>query len=431
MTTTTSAVVLLTALLTANGYPTTGGRGDRQQQQQHASWDDVNVVAHGLLQLGQALREHVGKSKAQMRELNAGLRSLNATLQRLEEQRGDSSQRGTAARGLGEDDQVWDSRVEELRQRMDRLEQRVDEVVRKPALDILHLLLVHLPPLLLLQILYCCCSLIQMMAAQNRRIDQLLEKIKQQQDKLEKQSVHLQALQKQKKKKRQVFRVYDFHNSWHHCHGYACFAKDCHELFVQGQRKSGVYTVQPENSQTPFSVLCEMTPGGGWTVIQKRSDGSQSFDQTWDSYRKGFGSLNGEFWLGLDHIHALSSQGRCVLQMELSDRSGESHVTSSEFRLDGEERQFSLHLSPETGSSGSSALPFSTADRDNDLSAGEHCAQIHSGGWWFGGCGDSNLNGDFPSGRGGSRDMFWTTSEGHRTALRSTVIKIAPVSTQQ
>lgn len=33
------------------------------------------------------------------------------------------------------------------------------------------------------------------MAAQNRRIDQLVEKIKQQQDKLEKQSVHLQALQ--------------------------------------------------------------------------------------------------------------------------------------------------------------------------------------------------------------------------------------------
>lgn len=31
--------------------------------------------------------------------------------------------------------------------------------------------------------------------AQNRRIDQLVEKIKQQQDKLEKQSLHLQALQ--------------------------------------------------------------------------------------------------------------------------------------------------------------------------------------------------------------------------------------------
>lgn len=33
------------------------------------------------------------------------------------------------------------------------------------------------------------------MVSQNRRIDQLVEKIQQQQDKLEKQSVHLQALQ--------------------------------------------------------------------------------------------------------------------------------------------------------------------------------------------------------------------------------------------
>lgn len=35
----------------------------------------------------------------------------------------------------------------------------------------------------------------RLMLSQNRRIDQLVEKIKQQQDKLEKQSLHLQTLQ--------------------------------------------------------------------------------------------------------------------------------------------------------------------------------------------------------------------------------------------
>lgn len=45
------------------------------------------------------------------------------------------------------------------------------------------------------------------MAAQNRRIDQLVEKIKQQQDKLEKQSVHLQALQSKVSKKNKHFKV--------------------------------------------------------------------------------------------------------------------------------------------------------------------------------------------------------------------------------
>lgn len=36
----------------------------------------------------------------------------------------------------------------------------------------------------------------RLLSSQNRRIDQLVDKIKQQQDKLEKQSLHLQALQR-------------------------------------------------------------------------------------------------------------------------------------------------------------------------------------------------------------------------------------------
>lgn len=53
-------------------------------QDKYASWDDVNVVAHGLLQLGQGLKEHVDKSKAQMRDVNAKLRSLDATVEEVE-----------------------------------------------------------------------------------------------------------------------------------------------------------------------------------------------------------------------------------------------------------------------------------------------------------------------------------------------------------
>lgn len=37
-------------------------------------------------------------------------------------------------------------------------------------------------------------------------------------------------------------------------------ARDCHDLFVQGQRANGIYAIQPEGSQ-PFNVLCEMTSG--------------------------------------------------------------------------------------------------------------------------------------------------------------------------
>lgn len=37
-------------------------------------------------------------------------------------------------------------------------------------------------------------------------------------------------------------------------------ASDCHELFMRGETTSGVYTIQPANSE-PFEVFCEMTAG--------------------------------------------------------------------------------------------------------------------------------------------------------------------------
>lgn len=69
-------------------------------------------------------------------------------------------------------------------------------------------------------------------------------------------------------------------------------------------------------------------------MIQRRFDGSVSFDRNWRDYRDGFGELHSEFWLGNDHIHDLSAQGDYSLRIDLEDwTSKHKHALYQSFRL--------------------------------------------------------------------------------------------------
>ncbi|XP_067085846.1 angiopoietin-related protein 4-like [Osmerus mordax] len=421
--------------------PLERNRAEISSRDMYASWDDVNVVAHGLLQLGHGLKEHVEKTKSQMRDISSKLKAFNGTVAELA--RNSLAQGEALAKGAREmedrksqEENISSEmmvKVEELRAerrdihaRMERLEEKVDGAL-KDSNNSNH----------------GDVSFIQrILDAQNKRIDDLVEKIRQQQDKLEKQNSHLHALQGKvmHKKFKSLVRRRDeetARKSTEQRNSQTGFAKDCHELFLQGQTSSGVYSIQPHNS-LPFEVLCEMTSEGGWTVIQKRLDGSQNFNQLWEAYQKGFGSLTGEFWLGLENIHALSNQGENTLVVEVSDLRGEVQPVQYPFYLDGEENNYALHLGSRGNQqsalhTGSSGLPFSTSDRDNDQRADLNCAQHLSGGWWFSDCGNANLNGKFPK-KNVQRQQtrrqlaFWNTMTSHHRHLKTVVMKIAPAS---
>ena len=177
---------------------------------------------------------------------------------------------------------------------------------------------------------------------------------------------------------------------------------DCRDAYEQGQTQSGVYTIQPD-SEPAFQAYCDMnTDGGGWTVFQRRQDGSQDFYLYWTDYENGFGNYSNEFWLGLSQIHRLTaSTARTELRVDLEDFSSNTgYAQYTDFGIGDASSNYTLTVAGYSGTAGDSLTshhsnqPFTTRDRDNDNhGAGVNCAQQHTGAWWYNACYWANLNG--------------------------------------
>ena len=100
-----------------------------------------------------------------------------------------------------------------------------------------------------------------------------------------------------------------------------------------------------------FEVFCDQkTAGGGWKVFQKRREGSVDFFRAWDDYKRGFGNLNGEFWLGLDKIHRLTVSGGYKLRVDLEDIHGKTAFAEySSFSVTNETAKYQLNLGNYSG----------------------------------------------------------------------------------
>ena len=130
-------------------------------------------------------------------------------------------------------------------------------------------------------------------------------------------------------------------------------------------------------------VYCDMeADGGGWTVFQRRKNGSVDFNRGWNEYERGFGDVEGDYWLGLTSLHQLLQlNGANELRIDLKDYSENSaYAKYSSFNVGDSNSKYTLSVSWYSGTAGDAiaasvisggnvnGMKFSTKDQDNDIS---------------------------------------------------------------
>jgi len=205
--------------------------------------------------------------------------------------------------------------------------------------------------------------------------------------------------------------------------------KDCSDLLKSGYTQSGVYSINPDGTGH-FSVYCDMrTDGGGWTVFQRRQDGSVDFYRGWGGYKAGFGQLTAEFWLGNDKIHRLTATRPSSLRVELEDwNGGKAYAKYGKFKIGDEQAQYRLDVGSYSGTAGDSLawhnkMAFSTKDRDNDRGS-RNCAMQRTGAWWYNNCHMSNLNGKYLGDKNDKKGVAWWDFRRKYVSLKYTEMKL-------
>ncbi|XP_076084687.1 fibrinogen C domain-containing protein 1-A-like isoform X3 [Mytilus galloprovincialis] len=195
-------------------------------------------------------------------------------------------------------------------------------------------------------------------------------------------------------------------------------AKDCSEL-QKYISHSDVYPIYPDTSEV--KVYCDMTTdGGGWTIIQRRLDGSVNFQRNWKDYENGFGNVDGEYWLGNKHIHSLTSSGKYELRIDLMDLSHKKkYAVYKTFVVGDAESKYKLTIGDYSGNAGNqmvyhNEMKFSTFDQDNDQHDAK-CANSY-GPWWHKSCCHSGLNKKF------NTNLYW--NDFNSNAAKTSVMMI-------
>ncbi|CAL8096208.1 unnamed protein product [Orchesella dallaii] len=185
--------------------------------------------------------------------------------------------------------------------------------------------------------------------------------------------------------------------------------------------------------------------GGGWTIIQRRGFGSYgtsrqiNFNRTWVEYVQGFGNASLDYWFGLENLRGLTKHCPYELLINMTNWEGENrYALYDRFYIGSSLDLYRLFVEAHSGTADSLLYhhkkQFSTFDRDNDDNWGEantNCAETYGGGWWFGDCLRSNLNGVYFQNDGFLRKdklngIRWNSWTGMKESLKMTEMKIRP-----
>ncbi|XP_067944990.1 angiopoietin-related protein 2-like [Watersipora subatra] len=175
--------------------------------------------------------------------------------------------------------------------------------------------------------------------------------------------------------------------------------QDCQDAFEKGERNSGaVYILRPDPNWRLIRAVCQFDHESGWTVIQRRLDGTVNFYRGWNEYVDGFGEINGEYSIvlaagqrietfikqgkgGLEGLYYLTRKNRKLnIYMEAHD--GEFRTANySTFYVDDASDDYRSHIAGYTGDAGDSFTLHNNRKFETYDHKTSHCPVTYQGFW--------------------------------------------------
>ena len=122
------------------------------------------------------------------------------------------------------------------------------------------------------------------------------------------------------------------------------YPSNCHEIPII---RNGTYIIDP-SGDNPIPVECRTDQYDHlvWTVVLNRvSNLGGFFDRSYDEYENGFGTPEGNFWLGLENIHNLIKQQPVKMRIEATnDRGFEFSIEYDLFNVHSKENRYELRV---------------------------------------------------------------------------------------